>query len=98
MNKYDDLFETTARIDGADFGSCPDGDLKIEWRSREEDHDQFRIQFTPVSGMWSYGWHQNRTHEELGPYHVPIIATKTDPGAVLLTSMKGFQWPSSKSV
>lgn len=61
-----------ARIDGADFGSCPDGDLEIEWRPREAEYDQFRIQFTPVHGQWSCGWHQDRTHEELGPCHVQV--------------------------
>lgn len=40
----------TARIDGPDFGTCPDGALEIEWRSRETEHDRFRIQFTPVNG------------------------------------------------
>lgn len=62
----------TARIAGPDFGSCPDGALEIEWRPRETEHDQVRIQFTPVEGAWSCGWHQDRTHEELGPAHVQI--------------------------
>ena len=62
----------TARIDGTDFGSCPDGDLEIEWRPREAEDDQFRIQFTPAHGQWSCGWHQDRTHEELGPAHFQI--------------------------
>jgi hypothetical protein len=62
----------TARIDGADFGACPDGDLEIEWRPRDVEHDQFRIQFTPVGEAWSCGWHQDRTHEELGPAHFQI--------------------------
>lgn len=67
-----DLFEITARIDGADFGSGLNGDLEIEWRPREEAHDQFRIQFMPVTDMWSCGWHQNRTHEERSPCHIQI--------------------------
>lgn len=68
----------TARIDGTDFGSCPDGDLEIEWRPRDDEYDQFRIQFIPVHGQWSCGWHQDRTHEELGPCHVQLDHRERD--------------------
>ncbi|MCL7418505.1 MAG: hypothetical protein M8354_11795 [Halalkalicoccus sp.] len=62
----------TARIDGTEFGSGPDGDLEIEWRPRDDEDDQFRIQFIPVHGQWSCGWHQDGTHEELGPAHIQL--------------------------
>lgn len=67
-----------ARIDGAEFDSCPDGDGEIDWRPRDDEHDQFRIQFIPVHGQWSCGWHQNRTHEELGPCHVQFDYCEQD--------------------
>jgi hypothetical protein len=68
-----------ARVNGATFGSaCPDGDLEIEWRPREEKHDQFRIQFTPDDAPWSCGWHQDRTHDDLGPCHFQIDHRERD--------------------
>lgn len=68
----------TARIDGADFGSCPDGDLEIEWRPRDDENDRFRIQFTPTDGAWSCDWHQDRTHEELGLCNFQVDHRKRD--------------------
>lgn len=68
-----------ARVDGATFGSaCPDGTLEIEWRPREEERDQFRIQFTPDDVPWSCGCHQDRTYDDLGPSHVQIDRRERD--------------------
>lgn len=45
--------------------------LEIEWRPRR-DRDVFRIQYDEPGEPWSCGWHQDDTHEELGPSHFQV--------------------------
>lgn len=45
--------------------------LEVEWRPRGG-RDWFRIQYTESDGNWSCGWHQDGTHDELGPNHFQV--------------------------
>lgn len=48
-----------------------DATLEFEWRPRPE-RDAFRIQYTEPGTSWSCGWHQDETHENLGPSHFQV--------------------------
>lgn len=45
--------------------------LEVDWRPRTG-RDWFRIQYTESAANWSCGWHQDSSHEELGPNHFQI--------------------------
>lgn len=45
--------------------------LAFEWRPRP-DRDEFRIQYTEPGTPWSCGWHQDESHEPLGPSHFQV--------------------------
>lgn len=45
--------------------------LAFEWRPRLE-RDEFRIQYNEPGAPWSCGWHQDETHEDLGPSHFQV--------------------------
>ena len=45
--------------------------LEFEWRPRHG-RDEFRIQYTESEALWSCGWHQDETHENLGPSHFQV--------------------------
>lgn len=45
--------------------------LEIEWRPHSE-QDEFRIQYSEAESPWSCGWHQDKTHENLGPSHFQV--------------------------
>ncbi|WP_313696069.1 hypothetical protein [Halorarum halobium] len=45
--------------------------LEFEWRPRSE-RDEFRIQYNEPGTPWSCGWHQDGTHENLGPSHFQV--------------------------
>ena len=48
-----------------------DATLEFEWRPHPE-RDEFRIQYNEPGAMWSCGWHQGETHEDLGPSHFQV--------------------------
>ena len=48
-----------------------DATLEFEWRPRSE-RDEFRIQYNEPGSAWSCGWHQDETHENLGPSHFQV--------------------------
>lgn len=50
--------------------SC-DARLMLEWRPQSE-RDEFRIQYNEPGKPWSCGWHQDETHEALGPSHFQV--------------------------
>lgn len=45
--------------------------LEFEWRPQSES-DEFRIQYNEPGTPWSCGWHQDKTHENLGPSHFQV--------------------------
>jgi hypothetical protein len=45
--------------------------LEFEWRPHVE-RDEFRIQYNEPEIPWSCGWHQDETHESLGPSHFQV--------------------------
>ncbi|TKX64331.1 hypothetical protein EXE47_11450 [Halorubrum sp. GN12_10-3_MGM] len=45
--------------------------LEFEWRPHAE-RDEFRIQYNEPGTPWSCGWHQDETHEKLGPSHFQV--------------------------
>lgn len=45
--------------------------LEFEWRPHPE-RDEFRIQYNEPRTSWSCGWHQDETHENLGPSHFQV--------------------------
>ena len=45
--------------------------LEFEWRPHTE-RDEFRIQYNEPGTGWSCGWHQDETHENLGPSHFQV--------------------------
>lgn len=45
--------------------------LEFEWRPHSE-WDEFRIQYNEPGTPWSCGWHQDDTHETLGPSHFQV--------------------------
>lgn len=45
--------------------------LEFEWRPQSE-RDEFRIQYNEPGTPWSCGWHQDKTHENLGPSHFQV--------------------------
>ena len=59
-----------ARFFEQDLGGG-DATLEFEWRPHSE-RDEFRIQYTEPGTPWSCGWHQDDTHEELGPSHFQV--------------------------
>lgn len=73
--------------------------LEFEWRPHSE-RDAFRIQYNELGTPWSCGWHQDETHENLGPSHFqvdheawptshrePASFTDSNPMAILETSL-----------
>ena len=48
-----------------------DATLEFEWRPHSE-RDEFRIQYNEPGTQWSCGWHQDETHENLGPSHFQV--------------------------
>lgn len=56
------------------FNQQPDtgpATLEFEWRPQPE-RDEFRIQYTEPGTPWACGWHQDETHEQLGPSHFQV--------------------------
>lgn len=51
--------------------SPEEGVLEFEWRPREG-RDVFRIQYSETGEPWSCGWHQDETHDDLGPHHFQV--------------------------
>jgi len=45
--------------------------LEFEWRPHSE-RDEFRIQYNEPGTPWSCGWHQDETHQSLGPSHFQV--------------------------
>jgi len=45
--------------------------LEFEWRPHS-DRDEFRIQYNEPGTPWSCGWHQDETHDTLGPSHFQV--------------------------
>jgi len=45
--------------------------LEFEWRPHAE-RDEFRIQYNEPRTPWSCGWHQDKTHENLGSSHFQV--------------------------
>jgi len=45
--------------------------LEFEWRPRPG-LDAFRIQYNEPGTPWSCGWHQDESHEDLGPSHFQV--------------------------
>lgn len=48
-----------------------DATLEFEWRP-QPDRDEFRIQYSESEMPWSCGWHQDQTHDDLGPTHFQV--------------------------
>jgi hypothetical protein len=48
-----------------------DATLEFEWRPHSE-RDEFRIQYNEPGTQRSCGWHQDETHENLGPSHFQV--------------------------
>ncbi len=48
-----------------------DATLEFEWRPHST-RDEFRIQYNELRTPWSCGWHQDETHEKLGPSHFQV--------------------------
>lgn len=48
-----------------------DATLEFEWRPNSK-RDEFRIQYNEPGTPWSCGWHQDKTHEKLGPSHFQV--------------------------
>ena len=67
--------QLTAGLDQTVFfdrsAATGDATLEFEWRPRAE-RDAFRIQYTEPGTPWSCGWHQDETHEDLGPSHFQV--------------------------
>lgn len=65
----------TATLNRADFAAQNlepgDATLEFEWRPQSE-RDEFRIQYNEPGSPWSCGWHQDDTHENLGPSHFQV--------------------------
>jgi hypothetical protein len=74
--------------------------LEFEWRPRSK-RDAFRIQYNEAGAPWSCGWHQDETHERLGPSHFQVdheewtaphreseSFTDSNPMAILETCLK----------
>lgn len=65
----------TATLDRAIFFAqdvdAGEATLEFEWRPRSE-RDEFRIQYNESETPWSCGWHQDGTHEKLGPSHFQV--------------------------
>ncbi|WP_255192858.1 hypothetical protein [Natronobeatus ordinarius] len=55
---------------GEDY-RAPTAILEVEWRPRPA-RDWFRIQYTEADATWSCGWHQDGTHDDLGPNHFQV--------------------------
>jgi hypothetical protein len=45
--------------------------LEFEWRPHSA-RDAFRIQYNELGTPWSCSWHQDETHEKLGPSHFQV--------------------------
>lgn len=45
--------------------------LEFEWRPRTA-RDEFRIQYNEPGTPWSCGWHQDDSHDDLGPSHFQV--------------------------
>lgn len=64
-----------ATVDGAVFtkgaGSGTSATLEFEWRPRPT-LDEFRVQYNEPGSPWSCGWHQDESHEPLGPSHFQV--------------------------
>jgi hypothetical protein len=64
-----------ARLDTEAFLDRPYGPgtatLEAEWRPRP-DRDAFRVQYAEDDAAWSCGWHQDRTHLDLGACHFQV--------------------------
>ena len=95
--------QLTATLDRATFFHQQSGSgeatLEFEWRPGPE-RDEFRIQYTEPGTPWACGWHQDGTHEDLGPSHFQVdheawaaphreSASFTDPNpmAIIETSL-----------
>jgi len=67
--------QITATLDRTTFfhryGDNGEATLEFEWRPRSE-RDVFRIQYTEPGTPWACGWHQDTTHEDLGPSHFQV--------------------------
>lgn len=67
--------QLTATLDRATFFHQQSGSgeatLEFEWRPGPE-RDEFRIQYTEPGTPWACGWHQDGTHEDLGPSHFQV--------------------------
>jgi len=67
--------QLTATLDQTTFfdqhGEGSEATLEFEWRPRSE-RDAFRIQYTELGTPWACGWHQDETHENLGPSHFQV--------------------------
>jgi len=49
------------------------GEATLEFERRPSpERDEFRIQYTEPGTPWAYGWHQDGTHENLGPSHFQV--------------------------
>ena len=48
-----------------------DATLEFEWRPHSA-RDEFRIQYNEPGTPWSCGWHQDETHDNLGPSHFQV--------------------------
>lgn len=51
--------------------------LEVEWRPRDG-RDWFRIQYAEAQPDWSCGWHQDGTHEDVGPNHFQVDSADWD--------------------
>lgn len=51
--------------------SSAEATVEFEWRPREG-RDVFRIQYSESDAPWSCGWHQDETHDDLGPHHFQV--------------------------
>ena len=69
------LVQLTATLDHTTFfhqqSDGVEAKLEFEWRPGPE-CDEFRIQYTEPGTPWACGWHQDRTHENLGPSHFQV--------------------------
>jgi len=65
----------TATLDRAVFfhqnQDASEATLEFEWRPRSE-RDGFRIQYNEPGTPLSCGWHQDESHENLGPSHFQV--------------------------
>ena len=62
------ILERAGFFDGSLAGEAT---LEFEWRPRPQ-RDLFRIQYSEPGKPWSCGWHQDDTHDRLGPSHFQV--------------------------